>query len=717
METTAKATERLCLELMKGNVGRAIAEMETYLTAWPQQQTRERLSAIKEDYERMAVYWRQGAEDPERPELYMKLLQRVYVLYANLAIYHRQNASSFLTGIYNTARQQNRTWSVSAIRSEMENFVSEVAMLELEPEHTRARKGEHLYRRHQQEMNLLFNYVLTSRMWTEGVGREFTDLLLSPTVDNVDQQLIIAAVMLSAMNQFDMVKFRLLTEVYRHSQDEYVRQRALVGWVLVLNDDWQRVYPEQRQIVAKMLHSEAVCKELTELQIQLIYSQNAENDTKTIQKEIMPDLLKNNQFRVTRNGLEEVEEDALEDVLHPEVSEQRMEKLEASFQRMVDMQKQGADIYFGGFSQMKRYPFFYDTSNWLVPFYLQHPDIAQFVKKLEGNRFLESIMLRGPFCNSDKYSFLIAFQEVVDRLPVSMRDLMARGEAAMGEFEQPEEQLSAAYIRRIYLMDLYRFFRLFPNRSSMENPFEKEMNHNTEVDFFSKRQFMHTPLEPYKREIVGVLMRYGYGIEAECLLDTFPPEMQDVQFFLWVKDYEAVLSLDPDNEKALAGRAREAFNNENYGVAVDDYEHLLLIHPGKVSYMLNKAVCLVKLEEYEDALKLLYQLNYEHADDDNVNRVLAWALTCDGKLAQAENLYQQLIAAEQPVGEDYMNYGYCLWLLGRVEEAARCIKKSLELTGHSYEFPFDTLDEMWLKKKGISEMEMNMMETLVLSLS
>lgn len=123
---------------------------------------------------------------------------------------------------------------------------------------------------------------------------------------------------------------------------------------------------------------------------------------------------------------------------------------------------------------MKRYPFFYDTSNWLVPFYLQHPDIAQFVKKLEGNRFLESIMQRGPFCNSDKYSFLIAFQEVVDRLPVSMRDLMARGEAAMGEFEQPEEQLSAAYIRRIYLMDLYRFFRLFPNRSSMENPLKKE---------------------------------------------------------------------------------------------------------------------------------------------------------------------------------------------------------------------------------------------------
>ena len=44
-------------------------------------------------------------------------------------------------------------------------------------------------------------------------------------------------------------------------------------------------------------------------------------------------------------------------------------------------------------------------------------------------------------------------------------------------------------------------------------------------------------------------------------------------------------------------------------------------------------------------------------------------------------------------------------------------QENLELTGHSFDFPFDTLDEMWLKKKGISEMEMNMMETLVLSLS
>lgn len=707
--------QRVHLRLMSANVGMAIMEMETYLAAWPQPQTSERLSAIKKDYELMADYWRQGVTDPQLESQYMRLLHRVYTLYANVIIYRRIQASSYLSGLYKSVRQPGMEWSVSAIRHEMENFVSDVAMLELEPEHLREEKSVALYKAHQQQMNSLFNFVLTSRMWTEGVGHDFTELLLSPTVDSIDQQLITSAIMLALMQQFDIVKFRVLTDVYRRSQDEYVRQRALVGWVLSIDGDWRFAFPEQRNIVMEMLQSEQVCKELTELQIQLIYAQNAESDTKTIQQEIMPDLLKNQSFKITRNGIEEQEEDPLEDVLHPEASEQRMEKLESTFKRMADMQKQGADIYFGGFSQMKRYPFFYDTSNWLVPFYQQHPDIHQFMKKMESHRFLDRILKNGPFCNSDRYSFVIAFQEVVDRLPVNMRDMLQQGEAAIDEFEAPENQFSTAYIRRIYLMDLYRFFRLFPNRSALCNPFDKGLKGNEHLDFFSSLIFMHTPLDAYKREIVRVLKKFHYDVEAEHLLDTFPEELQDVQFFLWMNEYEEALQLDPDNERALAGRARERFRQERYEEAVDDYDHLLLLHPDKMSYMLNKAVCLVKTEEYEDALKLLYQLNYEHDDDTNVNRVLAWALTCQGKLEQAGNIYQQLTAAEQPLGEDFQNYGYCLWLQGRIDDAANSFKKYLELTGDDIENLMISFEEEWLKKKGISDLEISMMWALVAS--
>ena len=88
---------------------------------------------------------------------------------------------------------------------------------------------------------------------------------------------------------------------------------------------------------------------------------------------------------------------------------------------MMDMQKKGSDIYFGGFSQMKRFPFFYDISNWFTPFFFEHPDIIHFVKRAKGNKFLEKMMRVGPFCDSDKYSFVIAFQQVMEQIPESMR--------------------------------------------------------------------------------------------------------------------------------------------------------------------------------------------------------------------------------------------------------------------------------------------------------
>ena len=670
---------------------------------------------IKEQYELMTGYWRQGMQDPQQQEQYQQLLQRMYVLYANVAIARRLRASSFLMGLYNGVRQPNRDWSVTAIRRELENFVSEVAMLELEPDHQRTAKSLTLYKEHKQQMNALFNYVLTSRMWSDGVGRDFTDMLLSPTVDSNDQQLITSAIMLSLMSQFDMVKFRVLAEVYRKSQDEEVRQRALVGWVFSIDSECLKIYPEEQAIVDGLLRSDRVCKELTELQMQVVYALNAERDTTTIQREIMPDLLKNNTFNITRNGIEEREEDTLEDILHPDAAEQRMEAVEASFQRMIDMQQQGADIYFGGFSQMKRYPFFYDLSNWLVPFYLQHPDIAQFVQKMEDTTyFVEQMMLKGPFCNSDKYSFVIAFQDVVNRLPESMRQMMKRGEAQM-DMISPDDVHTAAYIRRIYLMDLYRVFRLFPNRSALHDPFESQPFDEADCFFFGSSLFKDTPLDAYKHDVVKVLKKYKYETEADTLLLYFPESQRDVQYYLWNGDYTAALELDPDNERALALRARYNFDEGLYEEADDDYERLVLLHPGKVNYMLNKAVCLVNMEEYEDALKLLYQLNYEHADDVNILRVLAWAQTCDNKLDQAERNYQSLTAMEQPSGEDFLNYGYCLWLQGRIDEAARHFMKYVELVPEAKSPHAQLLDEQWLMDRNISEAQVKMMQALVLN--
>ena len=704
MKSIDHSLEPVFKRLCEGNCGMAIAELEVYLSAWPDGQSIERLQVLREEYDLMTGYWRKGMEDPQRQEQYQRLLQQVYLIFANLAVHRRMQASSFLSSLFQGTRQQQRDWSLTAIRQEMENFVSETAMLELEAENKREEKRRALYKDHQAQMNALFNYIVTSRMWTESVGKGFTDLLLSPTVDNIDQQLIVSAVMLSLMNQFDIVKFRLLTDVYRQSQDEHVRQRALVGWVFSLDVMLCQVYPEQKVIIDNLLKSEKVCQELTELQMQLLLTLNAEKDNDIIRKEIMPDLMKNDAFQITRNGIEEVEDDPLEDVLHPDASERRMEQLESTMQRMIDMQKQGSDIYFGGFSQMKRYPFFYDMSNWLVPFYIHHPDIAQFVERMEFRRFVMSILDKGPFCNSDKYSFVIASMEVLGRLPASVQEMLKHNEASLGELELGENQ-TAAYLRRLYLMDLYRFFRLFPNRAALNNPFDDSKQQYTTLNFFGSSLFFQSPLDRYKKSVVRMMKKYHFDDMATKILAFLPSEYEDVQCLIWLKSWDQAVEMDPTSEQALSGAARHAFKNYEYDKANDLYDRLLLLFPGKKNYMLNKAVCLVRLEDYEEALKLLYQLDYEYADDVNVQRVLAWTLTCDNRLEQAAAMYEQMMKGEKVIAEDHLNYGYCLWLTGRVDDAAAHFRKS--------DIPEDFPDIPWLLKRGIDILQIRMMTALI----
>ncbi len=713
MGTVHVALERIFNQLFKGNVGLAIQETDAYLLAWPNPQTQEKLDTMKQEYQLMTGYWQQGMKDPQRDEQYLRLLQRLYVLCANISIHRHIENSSYLQGLYSQVRKSGNDWSLAAVRQEMEGFVSEVAMLELEPEQQRKEKSKALYQQHQQQMNALFNYILTSRLWTESVGQEITRLMLSPTVDTIDQQLVISAITLSQLNCFDVVKFRVLLNVYQQSQDEYVRQRALVGWILGFDDNYLCIYPELYQLVKVLLESERVCQELTELQIQFVYTLNAEKDNSTIQRDIMPDLLRNSQIHLTADGVKEQDDDELEDVLHPDAAEQRMESLENSVHRMMDMQQQGADIYFGGFSQMKRFPFFYDMSNWLVPFYLEHPDLAQYKDNSEGFDFVEAMMKHGPFCDSDKYSFVIVFQQVFSRLPSDMKEMMKHHEYFSATDEVAWDFRTPAYIRRMYLMNLYRFFRLFPNRSALFNPFDTSHNEMGTCQFFDSTLFVDTPLDKYKREIVPVLLKKEMNRSASILLAMFPQELWDIQYYLWRHRYKEALALEPHNIKALVGLARDYFRNYSYEKALGVYDTLTLLRPEKVSYLLNKAICQVQLEDYDAALQTLYQLNYKYPDNNPVKRALAWALVCVGKSEQADGLYEQLVAIENPEYEDFLNRGYCLWFLGRVTEAADSFRTYIRMCDSTVE-DLSIFDEVKLfKKAGITYVEIRMMEALV----
>ena len=715
---------RIFNHIKNHNLSGAITELEAFLAAHPHQVNSDRLHAIQTDMQLMADYWKRGFKDPQLPSLYQKLMQRMYVLCANISLQYHISQSSYLLSLLSKVRLSARDFSPLNIRDELETFVSETALLELEPEHKRATRQQALYERHQQAMDVLFCYLFTSNQWTDSQAASIEEILVSPTVDSNDQQLMVSGIMLSLLEHFDMGKFRTLVHVYERTQDVYVRQRALVGWALTMDSQLAAsVYPEQITLVEKLVEQEQCCQELVELQHQLIMTMNAEEDTKTIQEEIMPDLM-NSQFRMTRNGIEEKEEDPMQDILNPGESERKIEQMEESYHRMMDMQKQGSDIYFGGFSQMKRFAFFNELSNWFMPFSIHHPVVEEALKGAGGSGFLQAMLERGPFCNSDRYSFVLAYHQVLSQIPQNIREMLDRNEASINEMNV-EDLRKPSYIRLLYLQDLYRFYRLFSMRQLFQNPFDRE---DARYLFCADPILSKTHLETSFNEIVAFLLRRKRTEEAVRVLKNYGVPRRDFQFWMMagylqqhiglsrgsiVEDhddlqcYQEALKLQPDNEKALVGYGRALFARELYQEALETYDKLLTINPEKKSYRLNRAVSMTNLGQYAGALKDLYRLNYEAPDDLNVSRVLAWTLVCEGKYDAAVKIYNTLLTGDvQP--DDLLNYGYCLWFSGHVDEAADCFHRFLKESGLTREYILEN-EAALLKEKGITEPEQQLM--------
>ena len=696
-----------------------------FLATHPHQVNSDRLHAIRTDLQLMADYWKRGFKDPQLPSLYQKLMQRMYVLCANIRMQYNISQSSYLTSLMARVRLSARDFSPLNIRDELETFVSEIALLELEPKHQRAARQEKLYAQHQQAMVVLFSHLFTSDQWTDSQAASMEEMLLSPTIDSNDQQLMVSGIMLSLLEHFDMGKFRTLIHVYERAQDEQVRQRALVGWVLAIDSPIAAsVYPEQITLVEKLVEQEQCCRELVELQQQLIMTMNAEEDQKTIQQEIMPDLMDGQHLRMTRNGIEETEEDPMQDILNPDESERKMAQVEESYQRMMAMQKQGSDIYFGGFSQMKRFAFFNELSNWFVPYSIHHPEVTESLKTTGGNHFLQTMMKNGPFCNSDKYSFTLAFQQVLNQIPQNIREMLDKGEAKINEVDT-DELNKPSYIRLLYIQDLYRFYRLFSQKNRFVNPFDKE---EACYLFCADPIFTKTHLETSFNEVVPFLLKRKRTEEAARVLRNYGEARRDFQFWMMagyilqhhgkniesVVDgyddllcYQEALKLLPDNEKALVGYGRALFVRMMYQEALETYDKLLTINPDKKSYRLNRAVSLTNLGQYAGALKELYRLNYESPDDQNVSRVLAWTLVCEGKYDAAVKIYNDLLKGDVQA-DDLLNYGYCLWFSGHVDEAADCFHRFLKESAFSREYILQN-EAALLKEKGVTEPEQQLM--------
>lgn len=682
------------------------------------------LEAVKNDYQLMVDYMERGFTDDKRASLYFSLLQRLYRVAADLEISWRCKNVIVYVDAFRISDHLNT--SHDFIRSVLESFVSDVAMLSLLPEAERTEKAKDLYDRHQVFVNRLFNTLWTSCQWSDDDSEFYAGLMLSPMVDVVDQQLLVSAVTLGAMNQFDINKFKALTTVYQQSTDERVRQRALVGWVLSVFEGMD-IFPEQDKIIRKLCENKDTIRELYALQIQFFYSQDTEKDNEKLQRDIMPYLVDGSNITIGRLGIVEKEEDSLENILNQDAEDKRMEQMEEKVRKMMEMQKQGSDIYFGGFRQMKRFPFFNDLANWFTPFYIDHPALRTTIERIGQPNILETITNQGNFCESDKYSLAFAMESIINQIPGNIKEMMG-SEGAFAPMGTTLDKSNPTYICRAYIQDLYRFFRLYRSSNELINPFIDNHKSSFVADtfFFVYKSFIGTGLDEYKMRLALYLYKHKNMDKLVELMSTFHVEdanynilMGYINLYFGKPDvayqiFNMVLQEDTENQWALKGMARAAMDCEDYDTAEHTYSQLLRLEPDNINYAVKRCVTLLKTERYAEAREELFRLDYQYPDNMNVKRVFAWTMLLDKSLDKASQLYD-LILSDAPMAEDYLNSGYCWWAKGNIGQAKNSFQAWITMTKGNKDRLLEEIrnDQKVLDLYGITEIDCLLMVNLI----
>lgn len=663
----------------KNKLGRAIRASRSFVDAHPHMVYDGELERIEGDFRLMLDYMKRGFNDPQRADVYNNIGDRLYRFACDMRMAYHISSTQFFKEM--SQKKAGVNLSDENIKSTLENFVAETAMLSLETEPSKTEKSKEIYRRHNNFIQALFCSIITSGSWSGHDKDFFENLILSPTIDTMDAQMLVSATTLSAMNNMDDNKFATLIEVYTKATDEKVRQKALIGWVFSLSAG-TRQEKKMRPRVAEALKQAGTVSELADLQKQIIFCMNAEQDNDKIQRDIMPDLIKNNNLKITRFGIQEKEEDPMQDVFDPEASDKAMEKMEESFQKMMSMQKAGSDIYFGGFSQMKRFPFFYKATNWFCPFYIENPEISGTVDKMKGTNIITNILENGPFCDSDKYSFALALSSVIAHLPENMKEMLNTSDA-MGPAMSTEELKNPAYIRRMILQDMYRFFRLYPQRRQIVNPFE-----NGHFVFVTDKIFEGTGMAEMYPDLCYFMIKHKNKNALKEILSVFEDKTSPKSLLvhglfnleferkpeLATTYFKTLRELEPNNKRALSLLARSYFECGNYAYSAKCYKELMLSEPNNSTFALNFCIATSKDKKYDEALNTLYKLDIEHPGSMSVTRVLAWTLMGVNKNEQAEKAYNRLLNSEEVENGDWLNAGYCQWFMGHTDEATRMFK-------------------------------------------
>lgn len=651
----------------------------------------ERCEALIQEYSYMLSFLASGGTDEKRNEFLENFRDKAHALQQDINRYER----------FSTI--QGRDIIFAQIRGTDVNSLSLI---------TRLSDNTLTPQEHYDALSHAFAAILFSYEWQTRDQRMWVAYLTSPDTDTIDAQTLVSAIMLSCRIYYCEAKALTLRYVYETTEDVALRQRCLVGYCVGLLSEKSSVDGND------FFQSDNNCKEINKMLMQLVSCLEADKDGERIVKEIMPDLIKyQKRSGILSDDLIKNEDTALEDILNPGKEEQEMEEVEKSIGKMAKMLKNGSDIFFAEFSNMKRYPFFYKPMNWFMPFTYDHPHLAEARKKLTDVKSMTHIYRNGPFCDSDKYSFTFGLSTVIASLPDNVKEMLSSGEVGpLGTLPKGEErEITPDYTRRMYLQDLYRFYKLSP-QLKLQSFFNDEI---------ILMLFSADGMKRYYLDFCMFLMRKKNWQLLEKMLgkDICFDETEEKKKYHIIAaalyqnqgDYRAAehsyrqaYEADADDVKVLRGYARCEMKLGLYGKAARLYAILKARESANLKDEVDYILAKLFLCEPDDVLNEAFRIDFENENNLSIKRTLMLALACNERNEQAMSLAAELMQGKYGTikDSDYLLIVAITWMAGDTKGAISLMKQVVNDAGNTLdaEKSYEQLAEIFDMLKGYKGM-------------
>lgn len=604
-------------------------------------------------------------------------------------------------GVFKDLKKLGEEIDIKEVKSTLEKFVSREAMLFLNHDLSKEEQDQasaRLYQEWEECREKIFGRFVSSGYWNDEERAAVKDTILSPTVDSLTSQLLVSAITLSAATVFDMGKFTLLYDIYRQTDDDEVKVRALLGWLLVsTNCGCYEQHPDFRSFAEQLTED---CKNDQDLLAEIIKAQKmlavtVFSEQKSIDytndimsslskrflgdlKNKVADLLDADEDMRNLFGIDEDEETSEEESpirsVDINTDEDGVDNLNVDVDSplsMDEMMDKGIDILLPQFKMLRdQTDFFTHLYNWFMPFYLKNPHVTEALGFVDEKRkFCKAFCSTARSCPADAYSLANLIISHPNEIPENIVDCYddpedegdgsepADEEEIVNEFFKEPGEHRAKRIRINYIRNLLRFSKFYKEKDELFTILDELDDDKPAYAVLAGPLFQDEFFDKYRMAIARYSFRREFPDMVEVMLEGVPCDTLEMHFMkgwvcmqkeddhslrMAVDHFKKMLKIKPDMKQVYL-QLGICYRNL---IQVDEYlENFDKLMEFKDSFSeeelfelkLDKLKFIVMNNRFEEAMPLAYELDYTHPENQMAGALLTQLLIKIGGEHAEEN--------------------------------------------------------------------------------